>query len=137
MAGALLAFVLGGLRWAGASVLSTLFGATSTSGFRFNVDGSISENSNGAYSLWGYWHTQKTGIGNSYQVRALSSGKSGTWSNAAAADDTWVTISAGREWNVQQASPGTKVTSATFEIRPVSGSVQRSGTGQASAEYVV
>lgn len=137
MSGALLAAaVLIGLRFLGVNVSNIVIGSSCTSGFRFNTDGTIDENENGIYTQVGLWHTEKPGIGSSYQVRALSSGKSGTWTASAAADDTWITISAGREWSVTQGSPGVKTTSATFEFRPVGGSSAiRSAGGQASAEY--
>ena len=136
MSGVLLAAILGGLRWAGVNVANVVVGSSATSGFRFNTDGTVDENENGVYTQVGLWHSQKTGIGSSYQVRALSTGKVGTWDAAAAADDTWVTISAGREWSVTRGSVGVDTTSATFEIRPVSGGAAvRSATGQAQAEY--
>lgn len=138
MSGALLkaAGVFFGLLWTGVNVSSIRVGATATSGFRFNTDGTISENDDGAYSQVGTWYkgAPRSGIGTGFEVRALSAGKVGTWSSSAAADDVWTTITVGREWNVQQASPGVKTTSATFEIRPLSGTAQ-SATGQASAEY--
>ena len=139
MAGALLAAaVLIGLRWLGANIMTVRVGATATAGFRFNTDGTISKNDDGVYTFFGYWHTTKSGIGSSYQVRALSAGKVGTWSNSGGADDAWTTINVSREWNVVQATPGTKLASATFEFRPVGGSsATRSATGQASAEYSV
>ena len=54
--------------------------------------------------------------GNQYEVRALSAGKSGTWTTEAALDDIWIQISANRTWGVT--ATGAKLTSATFEIGP-------------------
>lgn len=93
-----------------------------TSGFRFNSDGTISENADGSYSQIGVWYTKAAlaGIGANYQVRLLSSGKVGTWSSAAAADDVWVTMDSNREWNVSRTPDGSKAASATYEMRRVS-----------------
>ena len=62
------------------------------------------------------WYSETTtGIGSGFEVRALSTGKTGTWSSSGAADDIWVTISSVVEWNVSTTSGNFKATTATFE----------------------
>ena len=55
-------------------------------------------------------------IGDSYEVRALSTGKSGTWTTSAATDDIWVTLTSNKTWGVSAPGLGFKQTSATFEV---------------------
>ena len=95
------------------------------SGIRFNRDGSISEleydGTTTTYKdlhLGEWWDKHPEGvIGDSYDVRALSAGKTGTWSSSGAADDVWVQMNLSREWYVQAPSGGQKQCIATFEIR--------------------
>lgn len=90
-------------------------------GIRFNTDGSIDKRENSVYTQVDpgeYWSNEpETGIGSNYDVRALSAGKTGTWSQAAEIDDTWIQISANREWVVLRFTAGTKQCIATFEMR--------------------
>jgi hypothetical protein len=67
-----------------------------------------------------WWDNEPvTGVGDFYEVRALSTGKTGTWSSQAASDDTWITITSTRQWKVTKGSPnGSKTTTATFEVGP-------------------
>jgi hypothetical protein len=60
-----------------------------------------------------------SGVGDFYEVRSLSTGKTGTWSSQAASDDTWITITSTRQWKVIKAAPnGSKTCTATFEVGP-------------------
>lgn len=59
-----------------------------------------------------------TNEGNNWAVRALVAGANGSWSSAAAVDDTWITISADRQWRRDQTVVGTATTARTFEIGP-------------------
>lgn len=84
-------------------------------------------------TLWGYrnvfsdveysgewWSLEPTaGIGSSYAVRHLSSGKSGTFNYIeAAVADTWATVSANRQWGVERTTTGSTTCTATFEAGP-------------------
>ena len=116
-----------------------LGGGTIRAGIRFNDNGSIDEHGPGATDYTaidpGEWWSNEpeTGIGSSYEVRFLSTGKTGTWTTSAAADDTWVAISSAPQWHVlvaAKSSPDTKACSGTFEIR-----LAGSGSALASAFY--
>jgi len=97
---------------------------TTYCGIRWNSDGSCDRRGPGstAYSqthVGEWWSAEPdTGIGAGYQVRALSAGKTGTWSTAAASDNAWISITSDRLWGVQFSSKfgGSKTCSATFEI---------------------
>lgn len=82
-----------------------------------------------------WWNNEpETSIGSSYAVRALSSGKVGTWSTSAAADNTWTTMTAQRTWSVSRSINGSKSASATFEVGPAaSGPADDSATLTATA----
>lgn len=108
-------------------------GSIAYCGVRFGSDGTIDikgdtvlvYNQHVAGEWWS--NEPQPSIGSSYDVRALSTGKTGTWSVSAAADDTWIQISSDREWWVVVAaklSPANKRCKATFEIR-------KTGTGSA------
>ena len=87
---------------------------TGTAGFSFQNDGGLDriEESN---IIGEWWSNQpQANIGNSYEVRALSAGKTGTWSAAAASDNIWTTITGIKTWSIT--SSGFKDTSATFEV---------------------
>ena len=108
---------------------------------RFKSDGETTQvddttEQGGAGGEW--WSLEPvTGIGSSYEVRALSSGKVGTWSGTAAADNTWITINIDRTWHVESTAPTTKTTSATFEVGPDGvESADDSATIQCSVSYV-
>lgn len=92
----------------------------STAGIRFESDGQLwaIRSAGGDLEYDGEWWTAEpeTGIGSSYEVRALASGGSGTWGNAAAADDTWITISANRAWDHTRTTTGSTTVSRTFEV---------------------
>jgi len=65
-----------------------------------------------------WWTTEpETSIGDGYECRHISSGKTGTYNVAeAAVADTWITITSAREWGVQRVITGTKSCTATFEV---------------------
>ena len=112
-------------------------------GIRFNNDGSEDDRGPGALDYVqadaGEWWSEEpeADIGSSYDVRALSGG-SGTWSTAAAVDDTWIQMSSDRIWAVSviaKNSPDVNSASRTFEIRDTgSGSALDSGAYSGSAE---
>lgn len=115
--------------------------ANATAGVRWDTDGQISRNRNTVYdnpfsNQW--WSNEPvTGIGSSYAVRALSGG-SGTWTVAAAVDNTWITMSANREWNVLQTVIGIKTTTRVFEVGPQpTGPVHDSGSITCTAEEAI
>lgn len=95
---------------------------THTSAVRLKTNGELTGVTDGAEDggAGGEWWSAEpvASIGDSYEVRALSSGKTGTWSTAAAADDIWVTMTANREWEVSATNPTGKTTSAVFEVGP-------------------
>ncbi len=104
----------------------TLAGQNTNAGVTFQPDGGTDElgpliDDRTAHQAGEWWSDEpEADIGSSYDVRALSVGKTGTWSSAAAADDTWIQISAERIWRnvvAGKASPTSKQTIATFEIR--------------------
>jgi len=66
----------------------------------------------------GEWWTNEpeTSIGNSYECRHISTGKTGTFSVEAAVANTWITITSGREWGVTRSVNGSKSCTATFEV---------------------
>lgn len=57
-------------------------------------------------------------IGNSYEARHLSSGKTGTFSGSleAAVADTWITITGNRNWGKTRSGTGSASCTATFEV---------------------
>ena len=94
---------------------------TVISGVRFDTDGTMVEidSETGNVDETGEWWSDEpqASIGDGYEVQALSSGKTGTWSTSAAADDTWITITANRQWDVQESGAfSAKSCTATFEI---------------------
>lgn len=94
-----------------------------TSGVRFDQNGEMYEidSVTGNVQQNGEWWSDEpeTDIGDDYEVRALSAGKTGTWSNAAAADDVWITMNvAQRLWDVDAPTDTNKLCTATFEVGP-------------------
>lgn len=91
-----------------------------TVGARFDTDGGLTEadNVNGDTAVPEEWWTAEPdpGIGSSYEVRALSAGKTGAWDASAAADDVWITISANRTWSNTATVTDIRTTVATFEV---------------------
>ncbi len=87
---------------------------TGTAGFSFLNNGELRRivDANPSGEWWS--DEPETSIGNSYEVRALSAGKSGTWTNSGAADNIWTTMTATRTWSIT--SSGFKNTSAVFEV---------------------
>ena len=85
-----------------------------TSGVRFNEDGTIDGDQGGGYSQIGTW-TQAAVMGADYQITSLSGG-AGTWTTAAAADDTAISLAANREWTVTRVGFGVKTTDRDFKI---------------------
>ena len=97
-------------------------GGTVNSGFVFNSDGSIDELGILISTLVqvdpGEWWSNEpdVGIGSSYDIRATASGG---WDVAAAANNTWIDLSADRTWRVivlLKNSPDISSASDTFEI---------------------
>jgi hypothetical protein len=104
------------------SVTDVDVGASATSGVRFVTDGTLEEREGGSYfavaGSSGEWWSEEpiSGIGSTHEVRALSAGKTGTWSASGAADNVWATLSSNREWNVFEDGGGINTASATFEL---------------------
>ncbi len=64
-----------------------------------------------------WWSLEpETSVGNDYECRHISTGKTGTFSVQAAVANTWITITTGREWGVTRSSTGSKSCTATFEV---------------------
>jgi len=111
-------------------------------GFRFNTDGTIDKRENGSYSQVSAatdWIIPNVAAATDYEVRATSV-TGDAWATSPVADDTWIDLSAAREWNVQDTNPlagGTKSTSWTFEIRKGAGATLSSGSYSATADYEV
>jgi hypothetical protein len=65
----------------------------------------------------GEWWTneEEASIGDGYECRHISAGKTGFYDVQAAVADTWITITTGREWGVTQSTTGSQSTTATFE----------------------
>ena len=96
-------------------------GASATSGFQFRTNGELYEQDGAGFPVQfaGEWWSEEpdTGIGGSYEVRHLASGKTGTYNHLESATaDTWITISSSRTWAVRNSSGGTSTTAATFEL---------------------
>lgn len=109
--------------------------STATAGFNFRSTGVLGRIAQS--NINGEWWNQspQTGIGSLYDVRALSSGKVGTWDVSAAADNTWIQIGSTRTWSITQSGIGTRTTSATFEVGPTgAATADDSATLTASAE---
>ena len=103
------------------TVADTGFGANARAAISFRSDGLLRgerDNAPGNVDYNGEWWSlePETGIGSSYEGRHLSTGKTGTYSNEAAAADTWITFNLIREWDVVQTTTGTKFCTATFEV---------------------
>ncbi len=66
----------------------------------------------------GQWWTDEieASIGDSYEARHLSSGKTGIYDVEAAVADAWITLTSNRSWGVIQSSNGTDTCTATFEV---------------------
>ena len=96
------------------------FSGTITSGVEFQNDGELYEIDSefGNVQQNGEWWSNEpqASIGNSYEARHLSSGKTGTYSSEAAAANVWITLTSNRQWNVQRSASGTKSCTATFEV---------------------
>jgi len=96
----------------------------STHGYYFDTDGRLYRvNSvSGNVALSGYWYgaAPVTDIGLGYQVRVRnttgSDDTAGTWTTAAAAAGTWVTINSARQWSITS-SAGIETAGSLFEIR--------------------
>lgn len=91
-------------------------------GVSFERDGTVDEiATTTGTTLRGSWWSGAvdTDIGDRYEVRALSAGASGAWTVAAAADDTWIALSADRLWSVTRAGVGISTVTRTFEIRRI------------------
>lgn len=116
---------------AGGSVVLTAHSKTSTrftsgsttASMEFENDGELwgrVTDSGGDTQYAGEWWSDEpeASIGSSYEVRNLSSGKTGTFTTQAGADDVWVTISSTRIWTVTRSANGSKSCTATFEVGP-------------------
>ena len=127
MSGALLATVVSGNKVAFApQTLYSIEQAPCTSGIIWNSNGTIDWNNDGAITQVGTWHVGAplTGVGANYRVRCLSAGATGTWSTAAATDDTYIALSFARQWNVTRTgATGSKQAIRTFEIVPLTNAV--------------
>jgi hypothetical protein len=65
-----------------------------------------------------WWSNEpETSIGDDYECRHLSSGKTGAYNaTESAVADTWITITAARVWGVTRSITGTTSCEATFEV---------------------
>lgn len=113
----------------GESVTGLKLSGTATAGIRVNADGTIDKNQNGIYSQIDAatdWIIPNGSASSLYEVRVTS--VTGSFSNAAAAPNTWINLGSNREWNVIQVGEGSSTASFTLEIRYDGGAVLDSGT---------
>ena len=119
----------------GETVLDDITGGTKIAGIIFRADGDV-------LSLIGAvgtpidtatdWVRPSSFADGTYEVRYTS--PTGTWTTSAAAENTWISLSTDRQWDVRQGSGSTKVNSVTFEIRKDGGAVLDSATYTCTAD---
>jgi hypothetical protein len=104
---------------------------TATAGIRFNTDGTVDKLVDGAYSQIDSgtdWIIPNVDADSTFDVRCTNI-TSGSWTSEAAAEDTWISLSANREWYVfTNGIPSTQACTCTFEIRKDGGAVLDSAT---------
>ncbi len=105
-------------------------------GIIFRNDGTIDRDLDGVISQQGTWHVDapQAGLGDDFEITAASGGL-GTWTAAAAADDTPAAMTSDREWSVTRVGTGTKTANRTFTINEV-GNPSNAGSalGECEAE---
>jgi hypothetical protein len=119
--------------------------STTTAGIRVGTDGFITERRGGSYTSIDTstdWIIPRSAASSDYECRitSVSFTVGSGWLVQAAANDTWVDLSAHREWSVQDSNSGPagrKVVSFTLEIRLNGGSVLDSGSYTLEADYEV
>lgn len=96
----------------------------SHAGIRVNTDGTVDKREGGTYTqIDGTtdWIIPNGDASSLYEVRVTNvshTGGASGWSSAAAADNTWIAISANREWNVIADGPYTSDTrQANFDMQ--------------------
>lgn len=96
--------------------ISSVGAGTRTAGYRLNLSGDVEQLVQATYTDIGDWITPKSAAGANYEARAtLVSG-----SIASGTLNTWLALSASRQWFCQQASIGTQSATLTIEIRNAS-----------------
>ncbi len=90
---------------------------TALAGFRFTNGGSLLyiDDADPTGEWWSAGFTPS--IGDSYEVRATNTLGDG-WDTAAAVDDTWITMTAQREWSVTTSINEVTSANAVFEVGP-------------------
>jgi hypothetical protein len=125
----------------GHNINHTTGAGTATAGIRFNTDGTVDQLKGATYtqidSGTGDWLVSGTND-NLWEVRYTN--RSGNlFDSSAAAENTWIAISAAREWYIQDTNPndptGTKNINCDFEIRYDGGEVLTTGTYIFTARY--
>lgn len=113
------------------SLIRSTGGANQESGIRFNSDGTVDSKKNAVYAQLTAatnWIIPNSGGGGAYQVRFTN--HSGTvFTTLAATEDTWIDLSADREWFMSSGINATMT--VDFEIRRGTGAVL------ASANYPI
>jgi hypothetical protein len=129
----------------GESVLEISSVATTTAGIRVGTDGFITARRGGSYTSIDTgtdWIIPRTAASSTYECRitSVSFTVGSGWLVQAAANDTWIDLSAHREWSVQDTNSGPagrKRVSFTLEIRLGTGAVLDSGAFILEADYEV
>lgn len=119
----------------------TLGSGTATAGIRFNTDGTVDKLLGSTYtqidSGTGDWLVSGTND-NLWEVRYTNS-VGNAFASSAAAEDTWIALSAAREWYCTDTDPnepaGTKDITCDFEIRYNGGDVLTTGEYIFTARY--
>ena len=109
---------------------------TAESGVSFENDGQMWErndhSSDTQYNAEWWDDEPTTDIGDSYSVRALSAGKTGSWTESANSDDVWSILTSTKNWRRNRTTNGSSTVTATFEVGP-----QPTGPADASASIEV
>jgi len=139
----LMGILSGGITLSGGSggtVLQTDPSSTydSTVGIRFNTDGTIEtgKSLDGAAITWspaGTWINPISAADGTYSVRFTNKVQDlgvGDWSAEAAADDTWIALSAQRVWTSNKTAAGERKFTVDFEVRKTAGPPPVTGSSQ-------
>ncbi|MEE8598180.1 MAG: hypothetical protein V3S69_01425 [Dehalococcoidales bacterium] len=115
------AVVPGNVQIGAHSITDQRFSAgTARSDYQFQNDGELWSNrevaGNTQLNLEWWSDEPEASVGNDYECRHISSGKTGTYTTESAVANTWITITGNRTWGVTRSTQGTKACTATFEI---------------------
>jgi hypothetical protein len=112
----------------------------STVGIRFNTDGTVEKrqttNGGTTWTSHGTWIDPASAITGNEEVRFTNFNGTGggDWTSEAAADDTWVAISATRTWEMNETTSNSLSFTCDFEVRDTSTS---RATGSQSYQFSI